>query len=117
MPNKLCKWCKVDNPNHWPYQCYKNPYLKQYGYKRVKPISKTGKQAKKWLDIRKQWFIENLADHYVCYLCGKWLTPAETTLDHVVPRSNAKNYANRHDFSNLRPCCSPCNSEKGSKIY
>lgn len=59
--------------------------------------------------------MDNLADYYNCYICGKYLTPLETTLDHVIPRSNFRNYANRHDYSNLKPCCATCNTEKGSK--
>lgn len=76
------------------------------------------KQAKIWLKIRAEWKKQNppnFQGYYICYLCGTWIPENELTLDHVIPKSNAKNYANRHDFNNLKPCCYPCNSKKGSK--
>lgn len=69
----------------------------------------------KWLKRRKQWFKDHPADYYICYICGRGMMPNETTIDHVIPRSNARNYANRDDDDNLKPCCWTCNMEKGSK--
>ena len=67
-------------------------------------------------NTRNLWCQDNPANdegYYVCYLCGRWLLPIETTLDHVVPRSHAPEL--RLDLDNLAPCCYTCNVEKGSK--
>ena len=119
MPSKPCGYC--ESLTHWPYQCYKNPHLKKWGWKGSrsydKPITKSakthGKSYVKWIKTRTQWFIENAADYYTCYLCHKSLMPYETTLDHVVPRSHDATL--RYDFKNLKPCCYTCNSKKGSQ--
>lgn len=122
VPKKPCGYC--DSLTHWPYQCYKNPYLKKFGWQgsklydntRVqKKLKKRGKQHVNWMRTRRQWFIENLAESYECYLCGRYLEPYETTLDHVIPRSRAPHL--RYEMSNLKPCCWSCNTEKGSKVY
>lgn len=76
------------------------------------------KKSNEWLRIRKQWLKDNPPNHegyYMCYICGRWIAASVITIDHVIPRSNANNYANRHDVSNLRPCCWSCNNKKGSK--
>jgi len=88
--------------------CAYNKYTKPR-----KPIKRMGKQAKKWSETRARWFKKNKADGYTCYICGKFLTIDETTLDHVIPRSKRPDL--RHEFYNLRPCCWTCNSKKGSK--
>ena len=110
--NKICKWCGEAAPKHWPYQCRENPN-KNKAIHRI--IRTRGKEAENWAMIRKSWFVAHPQDSYECYSCGKTLLPVATTLDHVIPRSNAKNYANRHEFDNLKPCCWSCNYEKGSK--
>lgn len=91
-------------------KCQYNKYAKP-----AKPIKKMGKKAKEWASVRAKWFKDHEADMYQCYLCKKLLPVNETTLDHVIPRSNAKNYANRNDETNLKPCCWNCNSAKGSR--
>lgn len=120
MPSKPCGYC--ESLNHWPYQCYRNPYLKKYGWKGSKNFDnpKTRKTLKSrgkgwliWEKTRKQWFIENAADYYVCYLCRKGLMPYETTLDHIKPRSSHPEL--REEMSNLAPCCTKCNRDKGSQ--
>lgn len=122
VPTKPCKFCGT--LTHWPYQCFKNPYLKKYGWqgskawdnpKTRKALKKRGKHYVIWMKTRTQWFIENPAEYYNCYICGKSLMPYETTLDHVIPRSRAPHL--RYDMSNLKPCCGLCNQEKGSKVY
>lgn len=83
-------------------------------------MKQNGKQATLWLKIRKQWVKDNppnFQGYYQCYICFRWIPENELTLDHVIPKSNAQNYANRHDPENLKPCCYTCNSEKGSKKY
>lgn len=110
MQVKPCKWCKNPEPRHHPFQCFKNP---KYG--KYKPPKATRKSLA-MQDARRVWFQENPPNdegYYVCYLCGRWLIPAETTLDHVVPRSHAPEL--RLEPSNLAPCCYVCNSKKGSK--
>lgn len=51
-------------------------------------------------------------DGPVCYLCGQDLDPHEIFIDHVVPLSRG----GTHTPDNLRVCCRPCNSRKGSKL-
>lgn len=71
---------------------------------------------KKWKAYRRQWFINNPPNwegFYECYLCGKWNYPKETTLDHVIPRSNTPNLS--FDESNIKPACWSCNTLKGSQ--
>ena len=106
---KPCKFCS--SSKHLSWQCFQNPNRLEQSKKKIK----SGKVTVKWIITRKKWFKENPADHYVCYICGKWLTPEETTLDHVIPRSRAPHL--RYEFSNLKPCCFVCNGEKGSKVY
>lgn len=77
-----------------------------------------GKQGLAWQRTRRKWFKlhpPNHQNYYECYLCGRWVLASDITLDHVIPRSNAFNYAVRHDFDNLKPCCECCNSKKGSR--
>lgn len=127
---KPCKFC--GSVKHFPYQCPKNPKhegrfssIKSPAKKTYKIPQKTvikpiGKRTIEWLKIRRAWFKANPAEYYECKLrispmCPKFMKKNETTLDHIIPKSNAANYANRHDFSNLQPACSPCNNQKGSK--
>lgn len=43
-----------------------------------------------------------------CYICSKFLTFDEATVDHVVARS----LGGRHRMDNLQICCFKCNNEK-----
>lgn len=109
FPNaKPCKFC--ESKQHLSWQCYQNPKRQE----QMKRKMSNGKQAIRWIITRKRWFRDNKQDYYICYLCGKSLTRAETTLDHIIPRSRAPEL--RYEFSNLAPCCWSCNSQKGSKV-
>lgn len=106
---KPCKYCGSDK--HYPYQCFNNP-------KKHKTLNRNGKYGKQWLVTRASWFKKHLPDpepypHYVCYICGKWLHPEETTLDHVLSRGRHPEL--RAAQWNLKPCCFSCNEAKGSK--
>lgn len=83
-------------------------------HRKRKRISRYGKAAKLWRSVREKW-IATHPEPWNCYICAVRLDSDTLTLDHVIPRSNAKNYANRHDDTNIRPACFRCNSEKGSK--
>lgn len=83
--------------------------------KQPKPLRKRGKHSLKWEAARAKWFKANEAPYYICYLCGKSLLKIDVTLDHVIPRSRAPKL--RYEQSNLKPCCYPCNVDKGSKVY
>jgi len=79
-------------------------------------IKQVGGITKKWLATRRQWFKENMPNEqgfYICYLCNKWLDHKETTLDHIKNRSSHPEL--RYEMSNLAPCCSTCNTFKGSQ--
>lgn len=67
----------------------------------------------KWTKTRQDWFRFNWANEYYCYICGKRMTPEETTLDHIKSRSRHPEL--RYDLTNLAPCCWACNTKKGSK--
>jgi 5-methylcytosine-specific restriction endonuclease McrA len=102
---KVCQYQDCTN------NCYGDFCLRHKPRKRIR---QQGKQAKLWNQVRNEWLIEN-GTYHDCYICGVKLNETTLTIDHVIPRSNAKNYANRHDPSNLRPACWTCNSLKGSK--
>jgi 5-methylcytosine-specific restriction endonuclease McrA len=111
-----CKIC--DKEGHYPYQCWRGKVkrlINRGSRKKPNNIRGYGKYTKKWGETKRAWLEQNKADHYTCYICGKWLSPDEMTLDHVIPRSRAPQL--RYTFSNIRPCCWTCNSEKGSKVY
>lgn len=106
MPSKACKWC--GSKNHWPYQCRLNEKAK-------KQITK-GKHAKKWEQVKQEWYKNNFPNtkgYYECYICGKWIDRSETTLDHIKPRSSYPHL--RYEMDNIAACCYRCNSNKGSK--
>lgn len=98
-----CKFCgKID---HTTFNCYEKPKAKL----------KKGKQDKQWVVTRRTWFKANPAEHYTCYICGKWLFPNQVTLDHIKSRGRYPEL--RYVLSNLAPCCYKCNVDKGSKEY
>lgn len=98
-----CKLCSKEG--HYKYQCFLLP---------KKAISKLGKQGRAWQSFRANWFYDNQAEFYYCYLCGVKMLPAETTLDHIIPRS--RDPKKRYDPENIKVCCYSCNSAKGSKV-
>lgn len=121
FPKKVCKFCNTTG--HFPYQCRANPKVvlkRKVGIKRT-PVKKIGKNTKQWLVTRATWFRKNPPDadgYWYCYLgisewCPGKLTIEMVTLDHVVPRSRAPEL--RFSQDNIKPCCSYCNNQKGSK--
>ena len=52
-----------------------------------------------------------MRDRYTCQYCGKILSSADLTLDHVVPRSRA----GETTWENLVACCHHCNNRKGNR--
>ena len=52
-----------------------------------------------------------LRDHSTCQYCGRQHTPAELTLDHVLPRSRG----GESSWDNLVACCKKCNHKKGNR--
>lgn len=105
---KPCRICGM--PGHTAMTCFarkRNPNLSR---RRMKTLGKVGK---KWIRTRAEWFKQNPAEYYICYICGDRLTPRETTLDHIKSRSRHPEL--RFELSNLAPCCYRCNQEKGSR--
>lgn len=49
-------------------------------------------------------------DAYECQYCGVALAEFEATVDHITPES----HGGGHCETNLRTCCSSCNSRKGT---
>ena len=125
-PKKPCKHCGL--MGHFAYACYQNPKralkaLKRTELKRsTKPINKVGKTTKQWFITRANWIRKNPppieGEFWECYLqihpwCPKRVDIKHLTLDHVISRSRAPSL--RFSLDNLRPACSHCNTEKGSK--
>lgn len=103
---------------HFPYQCYTNP---RKALKRT-PIKKVGKQTKQWLITRATWIKKNPppieGKYWICYLkihpwCPIRLDVTHLTLDHVVSRS--RDVKLRFNLDNLKPACTYCNNQKGSR--
>ena len=65
--------------------------------------------AKKSAKARKR---KRLARTRVCAICGKGMSPADVSLDHVVPRS----YGGTSEAWNLRPTHPRCNWERGNTM-
>lgn len=123
FPKKPCKFCKQENPDHFPYKCPINPKValkRKVGLKRT-PINKIGKETKQWFVTRATWIRKNPPDQYgywYCYLqihpwCPKRIDIAHLTLDHVVSRT--KDHKLKYSMNNLKPACMYCNNMKGSK--
>ena len=80
---------------------------------------------KEWIDIRHdrehvareknkarqlkktQWW-KNRITTGICYYCGKKFSPAELTMDHIVPLARG----GKSNKGNVVPCCKTCNNEK-----
>lgn len=110
--------CLVCGKRAYSDKCYKHkdrtPIVTRKPLpKATKPIKKQGKVAKTWLKTRQEWFKQNPAEGYSCYLCFQWLPKNQTQLDHVIPRSARPDL--RNDLNNLMPVCNTCNILKGSK--
>ncbi len=52
-----------------------------------------------------------LRDHNTCQYCGRVFTPADLTLDHIVPRS----LGGDSTWDNLVASCRSCNNRKGDR--
>lgn len=50
-------------------------------------------------------------DNFECQYCGKAMASRESTLDHVIPRSQG----GRSSWDNLVCCCPTCNRKKGGR--
>lgn len=65
---------------------------------------------------RRAWLLKVYAsdvDGYArCFRCGCLLTEATLTIDRIVPGKHGGRYVR----NNIRPCCTWCNVETGSKV-
>lgn len=108
--SKPCQWC--ESKDHLSWQCLKNPKREKQMRRKIK----RGKQNIKWMVVRNRWFKQNPPNHegyYQCYICDRMIPAPEITLDHVKPRSGSPDL--RYNMSNIKPCCSSCNTSKGSR--
>lgn len=55
----------------------------------------------------------NHQGYYICYMCGKWITPEELNVEHVL--SKARHPELRTVLDNFKPSCPDCNAKKGSQ--
>ena len=51
--------------------------------------------------------------HYICGICGRWVSVDEVTLDHIEPRTRS----NLFETSNIQPAHGYCNYRKGSNRW
>jgi 5-methylcytosine-specific restriction endonuclease McrA len=51
-------------------------------------------------------------DRHRCYLCGRWLEPAEAVLDHIIPRSRGGS----NQIGNLGAAHPACDQFKGDRL-
>lgn len=118
-PKKPCKHCGLKG--HFSYACFYNPKRTLKKLKRS-PIKSVGKTTKQWLVTRAAWIRKNPppidGQYWMCYLqihpyCPKQLDIDHLTLDHVVSRS--RNPSLRFNADNIKPACSWCNHQKGSR--
>ena len=56
--------------------------------------------------------VRRLLTARTCYLCGVELTPANRSIDHIIPISRG----GKHLAKNLAPCCQSCNRKKDRKL-
>jgi 5-methylcytosine-specific restriction endonuclease McrA len=79
-------------------------------------IRKHTKRTQAWIAKRHDWIRDNPPDEWGYWLCYLRISPRclvridldQLTIDHVIPRS-------RHKDTKLMPCCTFCNSLKGSR--
>lgn len=104
-----CKYCKKEG-YHSQLMCFNKPR---------RPIK--SKVDLTWRDTVSKWKLANppnLNGNWICYLqiskmCLGRIDKHSLTLDHVIPKSRGIEY--KYDINNLKPCCMPCNSLKGSR--
>lgn len=122
MIEKMCKNCgssyvQWNSLQKHCQKCAYNLYAKP-----KKQITRWGKKSKEWMEKRHEWIKAHppINGYWECYLkispmCLGQVDIDQLTVDHVIPKSNAQNYSNRNDDSNLKPACVFCNNMKGSK--
>ncbi len=69
-----------------------------------------------WLAYRRRWLLANPPldnGHYLCGICGNWVSSEETTLDHIEPRDAGNTFSD----DNIQPVHWTCNTQKGSKRW
>lgn len=101
-----CRYCL--QTGHTAFYCPARP-RKPLRAKRA--MQKRGKHFSLWAATREKWLGQNTGP-YECYICQRPLERDELTLDHIESRSRRPEL--RYVLENLRPCCGPCNREKGS---
>lgn len=105
--------CKVCGKRAYSDYCVQHKPKKPLKRTRIKQRSK---ESFKWQDFRKKYLELHPPNHegyYICYLCHKWVTAEDITLDHVEARSHSAHL--RYNEDNIEFCCGPCNSRKGSQ--
>ncbi len=113
---KPCKYC--GSLLHTSLMCRDRP---RAPLKTKKLINRVGPVTAKWIETRNEWIQQNPPDEYGYWDCYLRISPMclprvdiyTMTLDHIKPRSTHVEL--RYELSNLKPCCSSCNAEKGSR--
>jgi 5-methylcytosine-specific restriction endonuclease McrA len=110
----LCGYCEEEG--HSAFNCRRMPRKRLVSRTQLRPkkhMNKMGKVTKKWFDVRDKWLEQNKAEFYVCHYCPTVMTRSQLTLDHY--KSRGRHPELRYVLKNLVPCCSPCNTDKGSR--
>ena len=105
---RSCTFC--GSTEHSQFYCRLKPHKT---LQTTHTFRKLGKHEIRWLETRNEWLKRHPGRTWNCYLCGRLLTIETLTLDHVKSRSRHPEL--RYELSNLRPCCWPCNTAKGSR--
>lgn len=69
-----------------------------------------------WIAYRRYWLLGNPPldnGHYLCGICGNWVSGEEVTLDHIEPRDAGNTFS----VDNIQPAHGSCNYKKGSKRW
>lgn len=59
-------------------------------------------------ELRKSAWWKNQLARGICHYCGKKFSPAELTMDHIVPVARG----GKSSRGNVVPCCKECNNRK-----
>lgn len=100
--------------------------LRIFCRKRKLRIEITGESLARDGAYRKRFFENYGRETYLCAYCGRRLSRAAVTVDHIIPVGQLKNKKrsmrlailrinNINDTKNLAPACARCNKKKGAK--
>lgn len=85
--------------------------MKEYAFDGIDEATIRRERAKA-RELRKTRWWRNKIARGTCHYCGEKKSPAELTMDHVVPLSRG----GRSEKANLVPSCKDCNTKKKTRL-